>query len=139
VLQRHVTRLLLQHASTGLLLAALTGDVSGTVVFGLESARMLGTLQHSRRHEAEADLAGLQMLAAAAVDPAGMIRLFERFQEAAPSAPGFLHYLSTHPHTTQRLATLKTLASHSPGPFTRLLPDYHWEDVKRICTAVRRP
>jgi beta-barrel assembly-enhancing protease len=38
IVQRHVSRQLLEHTSTGLLLAAVTGDVSGTVVFGLEGA-----------------------------------------------------------------------------------------------------
>lgn len=137
VLQRHAIRLLLEHASTGLLLTALTGDVSGTVVFGLESARLLGTLQHSRRHEAEADVAGLQMLIAAAIDPAGMVTLFERLQEAGQHTPRFLQYFSTHSSTAQRVATLKTLLDQSSHTSVKLLPHYAWEDMHHICTATR--
>ena len=135
ILQHHVTRLLLEHASTGLLLTALTGDVSGAMVFGLESARLLGTLQHRRQHEAEADVAGLQLLLAAAVDPSGMVTLFEHLHEEGQNAPRFLHYLSTHPNTTQRIATLKALAGQSSRQFSKLLPDYDWEDMHHICAA----
>jgi predicted Zn-dependent protease len=135
ILQRHVTRLLLEHASTGLLLAALTGDVSGTVVFALEGARLLGTLQHSRQHETEADTAGLRMLVAANIDPAGMVSLFARLRTAGQQVPDVLQYLSTHPDTAQRIATLKALAAQTSHPFVKLLPHYDWQDMRRICTA----
>ena len=42
VLHRHGTRMVFQRASTGLLLAAVAGDVSGVMAFGLETARTLG-------------------------------------------------------------------------------------------------
>ncbi len=137
ILQHHVTRLLLEHASTGLLITALTGDVSGAMVFGLERARLLGTLQHSRQHEEEADVAGLQLLLAAAIDPSGMVTLFARLRDEGQNAPSFLHYLSTHPSTTQRIATLKTLAGQSSRQFSKLLPDYAWEDMRQLCSTPR--
>src|SRR5262249_21776221 len=77
VLQRHSTRLLLQHASTGLLLVAISGDIAGAMAYGIESARVLGTLRYSRHIESEADTEGLKMLLAADVDPQGMIAFFE--------------------------------------------------------------
>jgi len=54
VLKRHATRLLLQHASTGLMLVAVSGDLTGVMAYGLESARVLGTLSYSRGLESEA-------------------------------------------------------------------------------------
>src|SRR5207302_1800985 len=65
VIQRHATRLLLQHASTGLVLVAVSGDITGAMAYGIESARMLGTLRYSRHLESEADVEGLRMLLAA--------------------------------------------------------------------------
>ncbi len=42
VLRRHSTKALVQHLSTGLLLTAVSGDVSGVMAYGLEGARVLG-------------------------------------------------------------------------------------------------
>ena len=71
VLRRHTTRAVIQDASTGLLLMALTGDVTGPLAYGLQTARTLGELRYSRRAEDEADTEGMKMLLAARIDPAG--------------------------------------------------------------------
>jgi predicted Zn-dependent protease len=98
---------------------------------------VFGTLQHSRHHEAEADVAGLRLLVAAGIDPTGMVRMFARLQEQEQHTPALLQYLSSHPRTAQRIATLTTLASQATGPFVKLLPYYNWEDMHHICTAVK--
>lgn len=136
VLQRHATRALLQHASTGLLLGAMAGDASGAMTYGLESARTLGALRYSRRHEEEADVEGMRMLLAAGVDPAGMLTFFEVLQKQGGEAPGVLAYLSTHPSTAGRIERLKALVAQSPGQRVKLLPDYDWRDITKICQTV---
>ncbi len=137
VLHRHVTRALFQDASTGLLLAALTGDVTGALAFGLEAARTLGRLRYSRAAEEEADADGMRMLLAAGIDPSGMIAFFERLRKEAPNLPDTLEYLSTHPATERRIERLRALAAAGqPARPTRpLLPDSDWADVKRICAT----
>jgi predicted Zn-dependent protease len=42
VLHRDATRAILRQASTAVLIAALLGDVSGVLAFGVQSARTLG-------------------------------------------------------------------------------------------------
>jgi predicted Zn-dependent protease len=137
VLLRHTTRALLQHASTGLLVAAVAGDVSGLTAFGFESARTLGALSYSRVSEAEADREGFRMLAAAGIDPAGMIAFFESLERGGdPSrARNLTRYLSSHPLTGDRIRTLRALAAASSGTYARLLPDYDWRDIARICAG----
>src|SRR5262245_15184494 len=49
VLHRHATRAVVQDVSTGLLLMALTGDVTGPLAYGLRTARPLGRTRSSRR------------------------------------------------------------------------------------------
>lgn len=137
ILQRHATRALLQHASTGLLIAALAGDASGAMTYGLESARALGTLRYSRRNEEEADTEGIRMLLAAGVDPAGMIAFFEVLRKQGGETPGLLTYLSTHPSPADRMESLKALAAQSQRRPVKLLPDYDWRDITKICQAVR--
>ncbi len=131
--QRHATKMLVQHASTGLLLMALTGDVTGVMAYGLESARVLGQLQYSRLAEQEADREGMRLLLAARVDPAGMLAFFERL-ERKDRGPAVLTYLSSHPSFEDRIGRLKALAAGAP-PASKLLPDYDWRDIRSICPA----
>ncbi|MBI4611386.1 MAG: M48 family metallopeptidase [Candidatus Rokubacteria bacterium] len=133
ILLRHTTRALLQHASTGLLVAVLVGDAGGAMAYGLESARVLGTLQYSRRSEEEADTAGMRMLLEAGIDPAGMIGFYELLGKLGGDEPGLLKYLSTHPGTEDRIQKLRALAAPAPREAVRLLPDYDWRDIRKIC------
>jgi hypothetical protein len=80
ILRRHTTRAVIQDVGTGLLLMALTGDVTGPLAYGLQAARALGELRYSRRNEEDADVEGMKMLLAARVDPAGLITFFEKMQ-----------------------------------------------------------
>lgn len=133
VLHRHATQAIFRQASAGLLMAALVGDVSGLAAFGLEGARALADLGHSRGAEDEADRDGMRMLHAAAVDPAGMIAFYESMRATDEDASGVMRYLSTHPAVGDRVARLRTLASEAPRAPVTLLPDYDWNDIKRIC------
>ena len=138
VLHRHTTRAVIQHASTGLLLAALTGDMTGPLAYGLESARVLGQLQYSRHAEAEADRDGMKLLLAARIAPDGMIGFFEDLAQGEHPRR-VLRYLSSHPSTGDRIALLRELAAGTPGPFTPLLSDEEWRDLKAICAAAPTP
>src|SRR5215470_11171211 len=134
VLHRHVTRAIFQHASTGILMAALVGDVSGVVAYGLEGARTLGSLQMSRTAEIEADRDGIRLLQEAGIDTAGMITFFEKLLALERSGGDIVpRYLRTHPTTTERIATLRALAAAGARPSARLLPDDEWDSVKNLC------
>ncbi len=133
VLHRHATRAVIQDASTGLLLMALTGDVTGPVAYGLQTARTLGDLRYSRRAEEEADTEGMKMMFAARVDPRGMITFFERIQKEEGPAPRALTYLSTHPLAADRLERLKAMAAAWTGTPESLLPGDRWADVAKRC------
>jgi predicted Zn-dependent protease len=135
IVRRHTTRALIQHASTGLMVAAVAGDVSGLVAFALEGARVVGALNYSRYAEEEADAEGMRMLIRAQIDPAGMIAFFDRVvrkKDAEEQEGGVWRYLTTHPSTTQRVTNLKMLAVNAPiGP--PLLAGRDWKDVRRVC------
>jgi Zn-dependent protease with chaperone function len=133
VLQRHATRLLLQHASTGLLLVAISGDITGAMAYGIESARVLGTLRYSRYLENEADVEGLRMLLAADIDPRGMIAFFETLRAAERGTPAATRYLASHPLAADRVETLKQLAASHTKEFRPLLPGRDWTEVRRVC------
>ena len=138
VLHRDATRAIFQHASAGILMAAVVGDVSAVVAFGLEGARMLGDLSMSRQAEAQADRDGMQMLHEAGIDTAGMVTFFEKLAQLHGD-PGRGKYLMSHPAPQERLASLRALSAQWPRPATRLIPDYAWSDIKSMCGSSEPP
>lgn len=137
VVHRHATQAIFRQASAGVLMAALVGDVSGLMAFALEGARALADLGHSRTAEDEADRDGMLLLHAARIDPAGMLSFYEHVRGSGEDdASGVMRYLSTHPAIGERLARLRALAAGAPPPAGRLLADYDWSDIKRMCGGV---
>jgi predicted Zn-dependent protease len=133
VLLRHTTRAVIQDAGTGLLLMALTGDVTGPLAYGLQAARVLGELRYSRGAEEEADREGLRMLLAARVDPAGLIAFFETVRKEEGSRPEALSYLSSHPMSADRIARLTAMAAAHRGTAEPVLPDTDWPALVKRC------
>ena len=134
ILRRHTTRAVIQDMATGLLLMALTGDVTGPLAYGLETARTLGELRYSRRAEEEADTEGMKMLLAARVDPAGMIDFFEKIgrEEGRSRRPST--YLSSHPLPADRIARLKALPPDTAKrPIRTPPPQQSWPALAERC------
>jgi len=138
VLHRDATRAILRQASTAVLLAALIGDVSGVLAFGIQSARTLGDFRHSREAELAADRDGLALLQAAGVDPAGMLAFFRAMEKLEGSQPAIARYLSTHPASSERLQALSAATAAGPPVAGRLLAGYDWSDIKKICAGRAR-
>ncbi len=134
VIQKHTTRMLLQHTTAGLMLSALTGDVSGAVAFGAGAAHALGTLSYNRAMEQEADVEGIKLLAAAGIDPAAMIDFFETLKAKSGEMPESLAYLSSHPTTAERIATLRSMRL-GVKPAKPLLQAKKWDQLKTNCRA----
>jgi predicted Zn-dependent protease len=133
VLLRHTTRAVIQDAGTGLLLMALTGDVTGPLAYGLQAARVLGELRYSRSAEEEADREGFRMLVAARVDPAGLIAFFETVRKEEGPRPEAFTYLSSHPLSADRIARLTALAAAHRGPIEPVVPDTDWPALVKRC------
>jgi predicted Zn-dependent protease len=133
VLRRHSTKALVQHISTGLLLTAVSGDVSGMMAYGLEGARVLGQLRYGRAAEEEADALGMQLIIAAGLDPRGMLDFFEATQKEEGKRGGRPVYLSSHPGAADRIARLTRLAQGAPPPRRPALGQAEWASLRAIC------
>lgn len=134
IYKQHSIRAILEQGSTGLLIAAVTGDVTGALAFGIESARLLGVLRYSRLHEDEADRQGLDLLKVVGVDPSEMIAFYRTLAATHPSEGETFSYLSTHPRTEDRIAELTRLAGPPPLHPVSLLPGANWKDIRSMCS-----
>ena len=139
VLKRHSTKAILHYASTGILIAALTGDATGAMAFGVDIARSFGMRQHNRQTEREADEAGMKMILEAGVDPSGMVSFFDSLQKKERSAPDFMKYFSTHPAAEDRVQYLKSLMGKPQKPFIALYQDREWEKIKNGFSKTANP
>lgn len=116
VKQRHAFRQSLQGVLSGLILAAVTGDVS-SVASGLPAALM--QMRYSREHELEADAFALNALQKACLPPRAFADILQRLQDQAfgdlsqdksskktqpqKHSDGVPEMLSTHPDTLARV------------------------------------
>jgi Zn-dependent protease with chaperone function len=139
VLRRHGTKSLFHDVSTSIFFSAIAGDASGAMRMVLDSAKTLGRLRYSRQAETEADVAGVRMLAAAHIDPRGMLSFFEKLQKREANTGGAaLAYLSNHPLTSERIATLKATDAVARGPFKPLPMRGRWKTLATACNASKR-
>jgi predicted Zn-dependent protease len=122
VKQRHAYRQSLQGVLAGLILAAVTGDVS-SVASGLPAALM--QMKYSRAHEAEADMFALNAMQAACLPPKAFADILQRLQSQAlgDESDNKTKKPSTknNPKPTQSDPVLELLASH-PDTQARIQP-----------------
>ena len=125
---RHSLRQIVRSAGLRVIFGALAGDYDALGGW----AAQLGELKFSRDAEREADRRGLERLAEARVDPAGMLRFFETLEkaEAGGKAGQLPALLSTHPATAERIAWLReAVANRKAGPVEAIAID--WRSIGR--------
>jgi len=135
VLQRHGMRLLVQNMTLGLIISALTGDVSGIMAFVFEGAHVLQSLSYSRSAEEEADREGMALLLAAGINPKGMLSFFDYLKEQhGDNDPDPLwRYLSTHPTAGDRVKKLQAQAEATDESTHSLFPLDNWQYITTLC------
>lgn len=133
IFKRHSTHAVLDQGSTSLLIAAVTGDFTEALAYGIEGARVLGMLRYSRLHEDEADREGFLLLHAAGIDPAEMIAFYRTMEATQPHQTESPSFVSTHPDAGNRIANLAPLSGRLPFRAIPLLPGADWKDIRSIC------
>jgi len=116
---RHTLRGVVKSLGLRALVALVLGDISGSVF--ADAATRLTELRFSRDAEREADAEGLQRLVAARIDPAGMIRFYEKLAAEQRLSPPPI--LSTHPATGERFDSLRLEVSRLKGKWQPLPVD----------------
>ena len=91
------------------LLQALSGEPSEekAMLFGLlgVGTQFGVTLPFSRKHETEADIVGLKLMARAGFDPRASVTLWQNMAKASKGAPP--EFMSTHPSSDSRIRELE--------------------------------
>lgn len=115
VAHRHGVRSLVDQAGTMLVLSAVVGDVGGLAGVLTQGATVALLSAHSREHERDADAEGARLLAAAGLDPHGLIGFF-RLLQAMPGteASAGMAWISSHPQHAERIAALEALIPTLP-------------------------
>jgi Zn-dependent protease with chaperone function len=122
VKQRHAYRQSLQGVLAGLILAAVTGDVS-SVASGLPAALM--QMKYSRAHETEADMFALNAMQSACLPPKAFAEILQRLQSQGLGDESDNKTkkppTKSKPKPTQSDPVLELLASH-PDTQARIQP-----------------
>lgn len=121
---RHTLKMMVKGLGLRALVGLLLGDFSGSAM--TEVASHLTELSFSREAEREADREGMRRLVAANIDPHGMLSFFETLDKEQKLVPPA--FLSTHPDTAERLASLRQELAAMKG---------EWQPLKIDLSAVQ--
>lgn len=128
---QHSMRNLVEMVGLYTVISAVLGDVSGIAAILVNNAPYLLQMKFSRDHEREADAVGFEYLMKANIDPRGMVAFFEKIQHehdqsGGPDMDGAMSMLSTHPATSERIATLNALIKKKAGtgPYRKIDLDF---------------
>jgi len=135
VVHRHSTRAIIREAPLRLALSALSGGSGLEIAVGV--AGTLGALRYRRADEAEADRDGIRLLEAGRVDPSGMVAFMRTLESGREDAPRLVSYLSSHPHTADRVAALEAITARTRVESTPLLDAAAWKRVQMMCADER--
>ncbi|MDN5848237.1 MAG: M48 family metallopeptidase [Nitrococcus sp.] len=105
-----------------LLLVGLFGDINNAQILQAigVGARLGITLPFSRAHEQEADLMGLQMMAAAGFPPSQSVELWRNMARSGGAQP--IEFLSTHPAHETRIQNLRSHMTQALDRFHHAQP-----------------
>jgi len=112
VTMRHHLQQLVRTVGVVVAIEVMLGDVGGLVALGSQIATQATLNGYSQSQELEADREGVKLMHAAGYDPHEMVTMFENLPDA--NVPEVLSWLSTHPDSGLRAATIRQLIAELP-------------------------
>jgi predicted Zn-dependent protease len=105
VRHRHTMRRLLEASATGLIIAAVTGDVASATSIAAAAPAVLVQTKYSRDNEREADAYSVELLGKAGLSPRYMATILGRLEaKYGGRRRGLPDFLASHPATRERQA-----------------------------------
>ncbi len=144
VVHRHIARLqaLTEQSSListlaligALIAGAYNSEFAELVLFGGSTLPIERRLSYTRTFEYEADRFGMQLMAAARLDPAGMPAFFEKLQKQEGRNQQ-IEFLRTHPLTVSRLSEAQTRAAQYHGHFEKDSKTFHYARARLLALS----
>ena len=129
-IKRHGLQRITESLGIVVAIELMIGDVGGLVAIGVELGKSAALTSYSRELETEADIVGVQLLHAAAIDPLELAGFFEMLKDEGNDLPAAMRWLSTHPEHEARIATVRgALAKLGAQQYRPLAID--WDDVQQ--------
>ena len=129
-IKRHGLQRITESLGIVVAIELMIGDVGGLVAIGVELGKSAALTSYSRELETEADIVGVQLLHAAAIDPLELAGFFEMLKDEGNDLPAAMRWLSTHPEHEARIATVRgALAKLGAQEYRPLAID--WDDVQQ--------
>lgn len=117
----------------GLAAVLVGGPAAAAILAGTQAASMSAVLKYSRDHEEEADSLGFKWMCKAGYNPRQMMSVFQKMNKQRWFQGGELPiYLSTHPHTDDRLVDMAHQISRYDGKLPQKTdsPEFHYFALK---------
>lgn len=131
VRQRHVMAYLIRSSLLSLGWAVTVGDFSGLFVLDPSTMFNVATRSFSRKDERSADEGALARLDRAGIPRAGFAAFFQRIAKQSDVIPA---WLSTHPASAERIATISGGAPKvATGAAQSALSASDWQAIKSAC------
>jgi predicted Zn-dependent protease len=129
-IKRHGLRHVMESIGIVTAVELLVGDAGGLTALGGELGKSAALTSYSRDAETEADVTGVRMLHAAAIDPLELAAFFEMLKDEQPAGAAVVKWLSTHPQHDERIAVIRGELAKLPQQQYRAL-DIDWENLQK--------
>jgi len=127
---RHGLQTVVRSAGVIVAVQLMVGDAAGLVALAAELGQQAALTSYSRELETEADVEGVRMLHAAAIDPLALALFFEHLKEQGQDVPAAIAWISTHPQHDVRIASIRARVADLPPQQYRSL-NIDWDGLKR--------
>ncbi|MBS0202186.1 MAG: M48 family metallopeptidase [Planctomycetes bacterium] len=129
-IKRHGLRHVMESMGIVVAVELLVGDVGGLVSLAADLGKSAALTSYSRDAETEADVTGVKMLHAAAIDPLELAGFFELLKQQQPEFTAAIQWLSTHPQHDERIATVRGEVAKLPPQEYRGM-EIDWEKLQQ--------
>lgn len=126
--KKHVMKKLIREVGLSVLLSMTTGGGGSQAV--KEAARHLSASAYDRTLETEADLASVDYLVKAGINPAPFADLLFRMSTSDAVPAGF-YWISSHPESEERAKEILKYAKGRKGTSKRILTSAEWASLKK--------
>ncbi|HKU38150.1 MAG TPA: M48 family metallopeptidase, partial [Polyangiales bacterium] len=135
--RRHGMRRIAQSLGVVAAFQLMLGDVSGLAGVAVSVLQQGAINSYSREQEREADLDAAQRMRNAHLDPSALADFLALLSREAPSLPGSLSWLGTHPDLAQRIADIRESSARAATSAKPLAID--WAKLQRELPPLRTP